>query len=103
MRLIKMKLSWKGKLKELGERGLDDLNRLAREKKDELVQSARDGVRGRIPNFENIYQDALKGVSDGVDNIGGNIAENVFNVDTSSTVGDALTKAASESLGNIND
>ena len=93
----------KGKLKELGERGLDDLNRLAREKKDELVQSARDGVRGRIPNFENIYQDALKGVSDGVDNIGGNIAENVFNVDTSSTVGDALTKAASESLGNIND
>jgi hypothetical protein len=93
----------KGKLKELGERGLDDLNRLAREKKDELVQGARDAVRGRVPNFENIYQDALSGVSDGVDNIGANIAENVFNVDTSASVGDALTKAAAESLGNVND
>jgi hypothetical protein len=93
----------KGKLKELGQRGLDDLNRLAREKKDELVQGARDAVRGRVPNFENIYQDALRGVSDGVDNIGATIAENVFNVDTSATVGEALTRAAEESLGNVND
>jgi len=93
----------KGKLKELGERGLDDLNRLAREKKDELIQSARDAVRGRTPNFENIYQDALSGVSDGVDNIGANIAENVFNVDTSATVGEALSSAAAQSLGNVND
>lgn len=93
----------KGKLKELGQRGLDDLNRLAREKKDELVQGGRDAIRGRTPNFENIYQDALSGVSDGVDNIGANIAENVFNVDTSATVGEALTKAATESLGNVND
>lgn len=93
----------KGKLKELGQRGIDDLNRLGREKKDELIQGARDGIRNRVPNFENIYQDALSGVSDGVDKIGANIAENVFNVDTSSTVGDALTKAASESLGNVND
>ena len=91
------------KLKEIGERGLNDLNRLAREKKDELVQGARDGIRGRVPNFENIYQDALRGVSDGVDNIGSNIAENVFNVDTSATVGAALNDAAAQSLGNIND
>lgn len=91
------------KLKQIGERGLEDLNRLARDKKDELVQGARDGIRNRTPNFENIYQDALKGVSDGVDNIGANIAENVFNVDTSATVGDALTRAAAESLGNVND
>ena len=68
-----------------------------------LVQGARDAVRGRVPNFENIYQDALRGVSDGVDNIGATIAENVFNVDTSATVGEALTRAAEESLGNVND
>ena len=65
------------KLKEIGERGLNDLNRLAREKKDELVQGARDGIRGRVPN--------------------------VFNVDTSATVGAALNDAAAQSLGNIND
>jgi len=92
-----------GKLKELKDRAETDINRLAREKKDELVQGARDGVRGRVPNFENIYQDALRGVSDGVDNIGANIAENVFNVDTSATVGSALDKAAAQSLGNVND
>ena len=79
------------------------LKRLAEEKKNELIQGASDLVRRNTPNFENIYQNALKGVGDSVDNVGKNIAENVFNVDTSGSVGDALNNAAGGALGNVND
>ena len=61
------------------------------------------GLMRNTPNFENIYRDALRRTEDAVDNIGANIAENVFNADPSSTVGDALTRGAAQSLGNVND
>lgn len=93
----------KGKLNELKNRLETDINLLAQEKKNELLQAGRDAVRRNTPNFENIYRDALRRTEDAVDNIGANIAENVFNADPSSTVGDALTRGAAQSLGNVND
>lgn len=93
----------KAKVEQLKARAVADLKRLAEEKKNELIQGASDLVRRNTPNFENIYQNALKGVGDSVDNVGKNIAENVFNVDTSGSVGDALNNAAGGALGNVND
>jgi len=93
----------KDKLEGLKDRLESDINLLAKEKIQELKQAGRDAVRNNTPNFENIYRDALRATEDAVDNIGANIAENVFNVDTTSTVGEALDSAALRSLGNVND
>lgn len=93
----------KDKLEGLKDRLESDINLLAKEKIQELKQAGRNAVRNNTPNFENIYRDALRATEDAVDNIGANIAENVFNVDTSATVGEALQSAAAQSLGNIND
>lgn len=93
----------KDKLEGLKDRLESDINLLAKEKMQELKQAGRDAVRNNTPNFENIYRDALRATEDAVDNIGANIAENVFNVDTTATVGEALSNAAAQSLGNVND
>ena len=88
----------------------DDLKRLAEEKKNELIQKARDLTVNRIPTFENIFQNALKGVDDATDvnqqtrTIGKAIFANVN--DTLPITGSAkaaLDKAAERSLGNIYD
>ena len=80
-------------------------------KVNELKQSASDIVRRNTPNFENIYQDFVKGVDSATDlpsqqrEVSRQISENIFtdSLPPGTSVGSALNNAAAESLGNIHD
>lgn len=88
----------------------DDLNRLVQDKKNEIVQKVRDNTVNRIPTFENIFQNALKGVDNATDinnqtrSVGSAIAANVNdNNPPTGTAKQALDEAAERALGNAYD
>lgn len=96
------------KIDELKERARKDLKILGEQKKNELIQVARDLTVNRIPSIDNIYQNVVRGIDGATDvtglrgNIGLNIQENVFGK-SGDSIGDALNNAAQNSLGNVYD
>lgn len=101
------------KANELKDRAVQDLKLLGEQKKNELIQAARNATVNRIPSIDNIYQNVVQGIDGVTDvtqqtrNIGQNIQDNVFDITTanatSQTIGDALNQAAANSLGNVYD
>lgn len=100
----------KGKLNErLGDiatTATDDLRRLAQDKANELRQAASNATVNRIPSFENVFQNFVRGVDGATDvnqqtrNIGAAISENVYG-STGETFDAALARGAINSLGNV--
>lgn len=100
------------RLNELKDRGVQDLKLLAEQKKNELIQTARNATVNRIPSIDNIYQNLVEGIDGATDvntqssNIGVNLKENIFgksDIAPGQTIGAALNQAASNSLGNVFD
>lgn len=100
------------RLNELKDRGVQDLKILAEQKKNELIQAARNATINRLPSIDNIYQNLVTGIDGATDvntqssNIGFNIKENIFGksaITPGQTIGAALNQAANNSLGNVFD
>lgn len=100
------------KVKELEDRAVQDLKLLGEQKKNELIQAARNATINRIPSIDNIYQNLVTGIDGATDvntqssNIGFNIKENIFGksaITPGQTIGAALNQAANNSLGNVFD
>lgn len=98
-----------GKVSELEERARADLKRLAEQKKNELIQLARDATVNRIPSIDNIYSNFVRGVDSATDlnaqkkAIGNAISQNIYGVNSGDSTQTVLNKAAANSLGNVND
>lgn len=100
------------KANELKDSAVQDLKLLGEQKKNELIQAARNATVNRIPSIDNIYQNLITGIDGATDvtaqsnNIGFNISENIFgksSIIPGQTIGAALNQAAANSLGNVFD
>lgn len=95
------------KLEDIASGALTDIQRLAQDKKNELTQAARNATVNRIPNVENVFQNFIQGIDGATDinqqtrNIGQAISENVHGTQAGETIANALTRAATNSLGNV--
>lgn len=93
---------------ELKDRATQDLKTLGEQKKNELIQAARNATVNRIPSIDNIYQNVVRGIDGATDvtglrgNIGANIQENLFGK-SGDSIGNSLNNAAQNSLGNVFD
>jgi len=98
-----------GKVSELEERARVDLKRLAEQKKNELIQLARDATINRIPSIDNVYSNFVRGIDNATDlnaqkkAIGNAISQNIYGVNSGDAAQTVLNRAASNSLGNVND
>ena len=102
-----------GKAKEKGEafadRAVTDLKTLATNKVNDLKREAKSQTIGRLDAaVNNIYQDFVNGVDNAAtlpnqtENISAAISENVHGLtEDRNTIGEALTAAAKNSLGNV--
>jgi len=102
------KNKFNSKVNELKDDAVQDLKLLGEQKKNELIQAARNATVNRIPSIDNIYQNVVRGVDGATDvtglrgNIGFNIQENLFGK-SGDSIGDSLNNAAQNSLGNVFD
>ena len=95
------------KIDELGERFADDAALLMEKKKQQVGQLGSDIYRANVPNFENIYANAVAGVDSATDisTLSDNIPENIFGLTPGATVQDAFDQSAVAGLNvgeNIN-
>jgi hypothetical protein len=98
-----------GKIDEVSRKGEEALNNLAIAKKNQLTQKARDLTINRIPSFDNVFSNFVRGVDRATDvtqqtrNIGIAVQQNVYGIPPGATIGQGLTQGAINNLGNVND
>jgi len=85
-----------GKLDELGDRFVDDAALFMEKKKQQVGQLGSDIYRANVPNFENIYANAVAGVDSATDigALSDNIPQNVFGLTPGATVQDGFDQNA---------
>lgn len=97
----------RGRLSEAKEKGKEALNRLAEDKKRELIQELRTQTINRIPSFENVFSNIVRNIDNATDvtqqrrNISNNIQANVHGDFTGSTIIDGLNGAAKNAVRNL--
>lgn len=95
------------RLEDIASGAISDLQRLSQEKKNELIQAARNATVNRVPNFENVFQNFVQSIDGATDinqqtrNIGAAISDNVYGSTDGETIEQALTRGAINSLGNV--
>lgn len=95
------------KLTDIKGGAIQDLKNYSMQKQQELNMAAANATTNRIPNFENVFQNFVRGVDNSLNNdtdkIGALVNENVYGVKPGETIGQALTRGAINSLGNIHE
>ena len=84
---------------------INDMQNYSRQKMQELQTQARNQTTNKIPNFENVFQNFVQGVDNTLSNnpsqIDSIVKDNVHGIQPGDTVGQALTRGAINSLGNV--
>jgi hypothetical protein len=95
------------RLEDIASGAITDLQRLSQDKQLEITQAIRNATVNRIPTAENVFQNFVQGIDGATDvnqqtrNIGQAISENVYGTQAGETINGALTRAATNSLGNV--
>lgn len=85
-----------GKIEEMGDRFADDAALFMERKKQQVGQLGSEIYRANVPNFENIYSNAVAGVDSATDisTLSDNIPQNIFGLTPGATVQDAFDQGA---------
>lgn len=105
------------KIEDLKSGAIDDLKQLGNEKKNELIQKARNLTVNRVQNPANAFKNFVRGIDNATDinqqtrDIGVSVADNIYGGNPGGilsgkpgnniTIGDSLNSAAAGALGNI--